>query len=183
MAKFDPNWKTLYEDDFCSEEFLYICFSMLESRGYHGLIELMSIIEDPEKIMKIIYLFNGMQIKIPRSKEFAETLKSAAFSFCRINGNLFCKNGFDNKQLTSTLNIKTDEEFERLNKIYKEWILYMQSNGYYIQDYLKIKNKTEKTNIEKTQKIYKPLKKHGAVVKKLKKIETNKKYREKKAKK
>lgn len=167
MAKFE-NAKTIFNEDFSSEEFVYISFLMLESRGYHGLIELMSIIDDPEKIMQILYLFNGMQIKMPKSTEFADTLKAAALVYFSINGNKHCKNGFNKKQLMENLNIQSEEEYEKLTKIYQDWVLHMKSNGYFIQDYLTFRNTAELTKLEKLQGIYKPgnrLKKSFSIVK------------------
>ena len=155
MAKFE-NQKYIFNEDFSSEEFVYVAFSMLETRGYHGLIELMSIIDDPSKIMQILYLFNGMEIKMPKSTEFADTLKAAAVAYFMINGNIYASKGFTKKEAMTTLNIESEEEFEKLTKIYQDWALHMQSNGYYIQDYLKFRNTAELTKLEKLQGIYKP---------------------------
>lgn len=155
MAKFE-NQKYICNEDFSSEEFVYMAFSMLETRGYHGLIEMMSIIDDPSKIMQILYLFNGMEIKMPKSKEFADTLKAAAVAYFMINGNAYASKGFTRKEVMTTLNIESDEEFEKLTKIYQDWVKHMQSNGYYIQDYIRFRNTAELTKLEKIQGIYKP---------------------------
>jgi len=155
MARFKGE-KIIYNEDFSSEEFVYLAFSMLEARGYHGLIELMSIIDDPEKIMQILYLFNGMEIKMPKSKEFADTLKSASLAYFTINGNIFASKGFSKQEAMTTLNIESEEEYEKLIKIYQDWVKHMQSNGYYVQDYLTFRNTAELTKLEKLQGIYKP---------------------------
>ena len=155
MARFE-NQKIIFNEDFSSEEFVYMAFSMLETRGYHGLIEMMSIIDDPEKIMQILYLFNGMEIKMPKSKEFADTLKASALAYFMINGNIYSSKGFSKKEAMVTLNIESEEEFEKLTKIYQDWVLHMKSNGYYIQDYIRFRNMGELTKLEKLQGIYKP---------------------------
>lgn len=155
MAKFEKP-KYICNEDFSSEEFVYMAFSMLETRGYHGLIEMMSIIEDPDKIMQILYLFNGMEIKMPKSKEFADTLKSSALAYFLINGNAYSRNGFTKQQAMVALNIESEEEYEKLVKIYQDWVKSMQSNGYYVQDYIRFRNTTELNKLEKIQGIYKP---------------------------
>jgi len=155
MAKFE-NQKYIFNEDFSSEDFVYMAFSMLETRGYHGLIELMSIIDDPDKIMQIIYLFNGMEIKMPKSTEFADTLKSCAMAYFMLNGNAYSKNGFTKKEAMATLNVESEEEYEKLVKIYQDWVARMKDNGFYVQDYLKFKNNTELNKVERIQGIYKP---------------------------
>ena len=40
------------DHEYSSEEFVFIALSIMESQGYYGLIELMSIVEDPKKIMQ-----------------------------------------------------------------------------------------------------------------------------------
>ena len=155
MAKFEGQ-KYIFNEDFSSEEFVYMAFSMLETRGYHGLIELMSVIDDPDKIMQILYLFNGMEIKMPKSTEFADTLKSCALGYFMLNGNLYCKKGFTKKEVMATLNIESEEEYEKLLKIYQEWVARMKDNGFYIQDYLKFRNDVELNKVERIQGIYKP---------------------------
>lgn len=155
MARFE-NQKIMFNEDFSSEEFVYMAFSMLETRGYHGLIEMMSIIDDPSKIMQILYLFNGMEIKMPKSREFADTLKAAAVAYFMVNGNSLAVKGFTKKEVMSSLNIESEEEFEKLLKIYQDWVKHMQANGYYIQDYIRFRNTAELTKLEKLQGIYKP---------------------------
>ena len=75
---------TLEEDELSSTEMVFIALTMLESRGYHGLLELMSITNNPELILKIVRLFYGMEIKIPPLKEFVKCLQAAEYAFCDI---------------------------------------------------------------------------------------------------
>lgn len=167
MGKFKDQ-KYIFNEDFSSEEFTFMAFSMLETRGYHGLIELMSIIDDPDKIMQIIYLFNGMDIKIPKASEFADALKSMALGYFLINGNLYASKGFKKNELMGSLNIESEEEYEKLYGMFQEWISRMKDNGYFIQDYLNFKNTAELTKTERLQGIYKPgkrLKKTFSMVK------------------
>ena len=56
--------------------------------------------------MQILYLFNGMEIKMPKSSEFADTLKASAMAYFMINGNFYASKGFDKKELKETLNIQ-----------------------------------------------------------------------------
>lgn len=149
MAKTKPTH--FFRDDLNSEEFVYIAFSMLESRGYHGLIELMSAIDDPSVIMRFLYLFSGMTIKIPTTEEFADSLRASVLAYCRLAGNVMQKKGISKDQtIQATLNVD-DDEFEKLNNIYQDWIVKMEKNGYSIQDYMTIKNPTELTKIRKLQ--------------------------------
>ena len=80
MQKKPRGYFEVEDEEYSSSEFVFIALSMLESRGYPGFFELMSLIQDPALIMKIIRLFYGMEIKIPPLKEFKECLQAAEYS-------------------------------------------------------------------------------------------------------
>lgn len=137
-----------YKDyEFSSEEFVWIAFSILESKNYHGLLELMSIIEKPQKIMKILYLMNGMNIKLPKPKEFAKCLQAATYIYSDTLKNVNSKLVAKPKDIKTTLDISDDEEKEILD-IFDEWVVYLHKNGYEVEDFLKINRNNTKKRIK-----------------------------------
>lgn len=142
------NFTISYEDyEFSSEEFVFIAFSILESQKYYGLIELMSIVEDPGLIMKIIYLMNGMTIKFPTPTEFAKCLKAASYIYTDAL-----------KQVTSTVKAKpadirqtmgiSEEEEKELLDMFDNWVVYMHKQGYEVDDFIKFQRKNTKKRIK-----------------------------------
>lgn len=119
---------TLSFKEQCSREMVFIAFTMLESRGYPGFMQLFQIINDPTIMLKIIRFLYGMEIKVPSLKEFAKCLKAAEYTFCdmhkKINTNLCAKP----KDIRQYLNIDTNEEQELL-EIFDHWCKYMADNG------------------------------------------------------
>lgn len=121
----------LTSEDYTSCDFLFICFSMLESRGYAGWNELISVLNDYKAIIKILRLFSGMTIKIPTLKEFRECLMASTYVFCDLSK----RNDKLLKTIPSVDKIDeyinpTLEEKEKIQKLYDEWIEYMEKQGY-----------------------------------------------------
>ena len=77
MQKKPRGYFEVSDSEYSSTEFVFIALSMLESRGYPGFFELMSILKDPGLIMKIIRLFYGMTIKFPPLNEFIKCFWSS----------------------------------------------------------------------------------------------------------
>jgi len=119
---------TLSDEEYGSKEMVLITLSMLESRGYPGLIELMSVLNDPTIILKIIRFLYGTTIKIPSLQEFTKTLRAAIFAYCdmhkRLNINLFAKP----QDIRNFMGI-TEEEQKELMDIFDQWSIYMKNQN------------------------------------------------------
>ena len=144
----------LSDSDYTSEEFLFIAFSILESKGFHNLIELMSIIEDPKKIVQIVYLLNGVDLKLPTASELAKALKTSAFVYMDTikNRNIISgeKRNMRPVFIRDAMDIDEIEEQELL-KEYQEWVTFMNKNGYSIDSYLPIISKRAREMVAKSK--------------------------------
>lgn len=143
-------------EDYSSSEFLFTCFSILESRGFLGFNELMSIIDDDSIIIKFLRLLGGMTIKIPSLKEFRICLLASAFAYYDIikrNDPLLSGGKMKNSKSPSyipvlsdiekQLNLSEEDKIE-INKIYNEWLIYMNNEGYPIDNLYKISRQDTK---------------------------------------
>lgn len=145
----------LNSDDYSSSEFLFTCFSILESRGYLGFNELMSVIDDDKTIIKFLRLLGGMTIKVPSIKEFRICLLASAFAYYDIvkrnDPMIGSKEG--KSEAARRLNYRTyipsfsdiekqldlsEEDKVEIDKIYNEWLVYMNNEGYPIDNLYKI---------------------------------------------
>ena len=137
----------LQDSDYTSEDFLFIAFSILESKGYHNLIELMSIIEDPQKIVQILYLLNGVDLKLPTASELSKALKTSVFVYMDTIKNRNITLGENRKMrpvfIRNAMGIDENEEQELL-KEYQDWAVFMEKNGYSIEDFLPMISKKTK---------------------------------------
>lgn len=145
----------LDSDDYSSSEFLFTCFSILESRGYLGFNELMSIIDDDKIIIKFLRLLGGMTIKVPSIKEFRICLLASAFAYYDIvkrndpmigskEGKSTAAKKLNYKtyipsfsDIEKQLNLSEEDKIE-IDKIYNDWLLYMNKEGYPIDNLYKI---------------------------------------------
>jgi len=147
MQKKPRGYFEVSDEEYSSSEFVFTALSMLESRGYPGFFELMSIVQDPALIMKIIRLFYGMTIKIPSIKEFKECLQAAEYTYLdmhkHINVNLPAKS----KDIRQFMNI-TEEEEKHLLEIFDEWCVFMNKNGADVRNYLHCNRNNTKKRIE-----------------------------------
>ena len=57
MQKKPRGYFEVKDEEYSSSEFVFTALSMLESRGYTGFFQLMSVLQDPVLILKIIRLF------------------------------------------------------------------------------------------------------------------------------
>lgn len=147
MQKKPRGYFEVTDEEYSSTEFVFIALSMLESRGYPGFFELMSVVQDPALIMKIIRLFYGMEIKIPPLKEFKECLQAAEYSYLdmhkHINVNLPAKS----KDIRQFMGI-TEEEEKHLLEIFDQWAQFMASCGAKVTDYMHCNRQNTKKRIE-----------------------------------
>jgi hypothetical protein len=142
---------TLEHDELSSIEMVFIALTMLESRGYPGFMELMSVINDPSLILKIIRLFYGMTIQIPPLKEFITCLQASQYAFCdihkKVNNSLPAKP----KDIRQFMNIDEEREAELL-KIFDEWCIYMNKQGHDIRNYFHFNRNNTKKRIDMVTK-------------------------------
>jgi len=147
MQKRPRGYFEVSDEEYSSSEFLFIALSMLESRGYPGFFELMSVVKDPALIMQILRLFYGMTIKIPPIKEFKECLQAAEYAYLdmhkHINANLPAKG----KDIRQFMNI-TQEEEEHLLEIFDEWCKFMNKQGADVRNYMHINRQNTKKRID-----------------------------------
>lgn len=147
MQKKPRGYFEVADDEYSSSEFVFIALSMLESRGYPGFFELMSVIKDPALIMKIIRLFYGMEIKIPPLKEFKECLQAAEFAYLdmhkHINVNLPAKTG----DIRKFMDITEDEQ-QHLLEIFDQWCNFMAKNGANVNDYMHCNRQNTRKRID-----------------------------------
>jgi hypothetical protein len=147
MQKKPRGYFEVEDDEYSSSEFVFIALSMLESRGYPGFFELMSIIEDPATIMKIIRLFYGMEIKIPPLKEFKECLQAAEYSYLDMHKNINVNLPAKSKDIRQFMNI-TPEEEQHLLEIFDQWVVFMNKQGADVRNFMHINRNNTKKRIE-----------------------------------
>ena len=149
----------LDNEDYTSSEFLFTCFSILESRGYLGFNELMSVVDNDKVILKILRLLSGMSIKIPSIKEFRICLLASAFIYFDLikrndpmlnkrkahsSKKLVYKNYVpSHKDIEKQLNLTEEDKIE-INNIYNDWLSYMDKEGYPIDNLYKISRQDTK---------------------------------------
>lgn len=147
MQKKPRGYFEVEDDEYSSSEFVFIALSMLESRGYPGFFELMSVIEDPAIIMKIIRLFYGMEIKIPPLKEFKECLQAAEYSYLDMHKNINVNLPAKSKDIRQFMNI-TPEEEQHLLEIFDQWVVFMNKQGADVRNFMHINRNNTKKRIE-----------------------------------
>lgn len=137
----------LTEEELASSEMVFIACTLLESRGYPGFMEMLNVLDDPSLIIKLIRLFYGMTIKFPSIQEFQDCLKASEYIFTDFH-----------KKVNDTLVVKpldirnhmhiTEQEEDKLLKLFDEWVLYMHKAGYPIEKLMHINRKVTKKRIE-----------------------------------
>ena len=137
---------TLEHEDLSSQEMVFIALTMLESRGYPGFMELLSVINNPGIILKIIRLFYGMTIKIPPLKEFIKCLQAAEYAFCDIHKKVNSTLPAKPQDIRQFMNIDREQEAELL-QIFDEWCVYMNKQGHDIRNYMHINRQNTKKRI------------------------------------
>lgn len=147
MQKKPRGYFEVADDEYSSSEFVFIALSMLESRGYPGFFELMSVIQDPGLIMKIIRLFYGMEIKIPPLKEFKDCLQAAEYSYLDMHKNVSLNLPAKSKDIRQFMNI-TEEEEKHLLDIFDQWVVFMNKSGADVRNYMHINRNNTKKRID-----------------------------------
>jgi len=148
MAEKQPRgYFELSDEELSSSEMVFTALSMLESRGYPGFTELMSVIDDPTIIIKIIRYLYGMNLRVPPLQEFIDCLRASEYAFCvmhkSINTNLYAKE----KDIRQFMNIDEEQE-QHLLEIFDQWTKYMHDIGYDVRNYMHINRNSTKKRIE-----------------------------------
>lgn len=125
-------------DEYMSEDFLMILFSLMESKGFTGFNQLQAVVDDPKVILKILRLMHGMQFKIPTLIEFANLMQLAVFIYATLirDKNLIDISNHKTvdslyKYLGFTLEEKTKYDMEAT-----EWRKYLEASGYKLSDFI-----------------------------------------------
>lgn len=147
MQKRPRGYFEVSDEEYSSSEFLFIALSMLESRGYPGFFELMSVIKDPALIMQILRLFYGMTIKVPPIKEFKECLQAAEYAYLDMHKHININLPAKGKDIRQFMNI-TPEEEEHLLEIFDEWCKFMNQQGADVRNYMHINRQNTKKRID-----------------------------------
>ena len=127
----------LSDSELGSREMVLIAMSILESRGYPGFVELLSVLEKPELILKIIRFLYGTTIKVPPLGEFVTCLRAAEFTYCDFHKRINQKLPAQPKQIQEFMGID-DEEVSRIQDVFQQWIEYMNKQGIHIEDFMHI---------------------------------------------
>ena len=146
MQKKPRGYFEVADEEYSSSEFVFIALSMLESRGYPGFFELMSVVQDPGLIMKIIRLFYGMEIKIPPLKEFKECLQAAEYSYLDMHKNININLPAKSKDIRQFMGI-TEEEEKHLLEIFDQWTIFMHKQGADVRNYMHMNRSNTKKRI------------------------------------
>lgn len=134
----------LSDSELGSREMVLIAMSMLESRGYPGFVELLSVLEKPEIILKIIRFLYGTTIKVPSLGEFVTCLRAAEYTYCDFHKMLNRKLAVQPKQIQEVLGID-DEEMSKIQDIFQQWVEYTHKQGIHIENLMHInRNNTVK---------------------------------------
>lgn len=147
MQKKPRGYFEVSDEEYSSTEFVFIALSMLESRGYPGFFELMSVIQDPGLIMKIIRLFYGMEIKIPPLKEFKECLQAAEYSYLDMHKHININLPAKSKDIRQFMGI-TEEEEKHLLEIFDQWAVFMNKQGADVRNFMHINRNNTKKRID-----------------------------------
>lgn len=137
----------LTPEEMASSEMVFIACTLLESRGFPGFMELFNVINDPSLIIKLIRLFYGMTIKFPSLQEFQDCLRASEYIFTDFHKKV------NDKLVVKPLDIRnhmgiTEQEEEKLLKLFDEWVVYMNKAGYPIEKLMHINRKMTRKRME-----------------------------------
>lgn len=141
----------LSDSELGSREMVLIAMSILESRGYPGFVELLSVLEKPELILKLIRFLYGTIIKVPPLGEFVTCLRAAEFTYCDFHKRINQKLPAQPKQIQEFMGID-DEEISKIQDIFQKWIEYMDKQGIHIEDFMHINRQNTLRRIKAIQK-------------------------------
>ena len=138
---------TLTDEELASTEMVYIALSILESRGYSGFTDLLSILNDPVLILKIVRLMYGTTIKIPPLGEFTKCLQAAIYTYCDMHKMINSKLPAKPRDIRKFMNIDEKEEKELLD-IFDEWTVFLHKNGIDIRNLMHCNRNNTKKRVE-----------------------------------
>ena len=137
----------LSDEELSCLEMVFITLTMLESRGYPGFMELFSVIEDPELIIKILRLFYGTTIKFPPLKEVERCLRASEYAFCDIHKMINDKLPAKPLDIRNHMGIDEEEE-QKLLEMFDQWVKYMHDCGYDIRQLMHINRSNTRKRID-----------------------------------
>lgn len=147
MQKKPRGYFEIENQEYSSSEFVFTALSILESRGYTGFFELMSIIKDPALIIQILRLFYGMEIKVPPLDEFRKCLLASEYIYCDMHKHINSTLPAKPKDIRQFMGITPEEEQELL-QIFDEWVVFMNKEGHDIRNYLHCNRNNTKKRID-----------------------------------
>lgn len=127
-------------EDECSKEMVYIAMTLLESKGYAGFSGLMSVLDDPELIIKLLRLFYGSTIEFPPLQTVVKCLKTAIYVYYNFHKRSGAK-AIVTSEIRKLMNIDEKEEQELIIEM-KEWINFMLDEGIDLSRLMHINKKT-----------------------------------------
>lgn len=140
----------LDHEELSSSEMVFIALTLLESRGYPGFLEMMSVINDPTILMKLLRLFYGMTIKFPSLEELRDCLRASEYIFSdmhkKVNDKLYVKP----LDIRNHMGIDEKEEQKLLN-MFDDWIAFMHKNGNDVLRYMGCNRQNTKKRIAMVQ--------------------------------
>ena len=128
MSKKERGEFTLSNEELGSTEMVFLALTILESRGYSGLTELMAILNDPKLVLKIVRLLYGTELKLPSLKEFVLCLRTAIYAFCDMHKKVHVKLPVKPDNIRKFMNITKEQEKEIL-EVFDQWTLFMHKQG------------------------------------------------------
>lgn len=135
VEKFNIEKKKLTQEEYSSDDFLLVVFSLLESKGYYGFLELNSLLNDSQfkkdlQIFNLIRLMGGMTLKIPPLSEVSYCLKTCVYIYyCLI------KDSVTDSQAKIILNL-TDDDCQDLKQEAMKWYNYILKEGYDLENFV-----------------------------------------------
>lgn len=142
---------TMQDTEYSSDDFLLLTFSLLESKGYIGFLELQSIVDDAEILLKILRLMAGMNIRIPSLSDFSLSLKTCTYIYY-----MLIRETTSEKVTREILQLTKEEEQQYIEE-FKKWYKHILQQGYDIEDFVRIKKKNTKlkSSMEKIKNEFK----------------------------
>ena len=132
--------------DLGSTEMVFVVLSVLESLGYTGFVQLMSVINDPGVLMKIVRLMYGMDIKIPPLQTFIDALDTSIYMFSDFFKQIQKGTPVQPKFIREHMNIDEERE-KKLLEIFDNWASFMYKHGVDPLQYLNIQRNNTKKRI------------------------------------
>ena len=146
MSKKKRGEYTITPGDLGSTEMVFVVLSVLESLGYTGFVQLMSVINDPGVLIKVIRLLYGMEIKIPPLQVFIDALDASIYMFSDFFKQIQKGTPVQPKFIREHMNIDEERE-KRLLEIFDNWSAFMYKHSVNPLQYLNIQRNNTKKRI------------------------------------